>query len=191
MKHGHQFVLATRNQHKIKEIKQILGSDFEYQTLSDYIAIQIKEAGRTLLENSLAKAAFTYKVSQLPSLADDSGLFVDALNNEPGIFSARYGANDEQRIARVLQNLEGQNNREASFKAVFVLYFALKTYVSFEGICSGQITHEPRGTHGFGYDPIFVPEGYKKTFAELGASVKNAVSHRARALHKIREYLDS
>ncbi len=183
-------VLATKNKHKIEEIKACLGTAITYQTLDDYFDLKVKEAGRTLLENSLAKAAFTFKISRKPSLADDSGLFVEALDGEPGIYSSRYGQDDNERIIRLLKNLENEKNRQASFKAVFVYYFALNTYEKFEGTCAGTIANEPRGTEGFGYDPIFIPDGYTKTFAELGQKIKNRISHRAKALTKFKEYLE-
>ena len=183
-------VLATKNEHKIKEIKAILTAGVQFRTLSDYMNIDLQETGRTLQENSLAKAAFTFKVSGLPSLADDSGLFVEVLDGEPGIYSSRYGKNDQERIARVLRNLENKNNRKASFKVVFVYYFAPNQYEVFKGECRGSIAIEPRGDDGFGYDPIFIPKGYKKTFAELGHEVKNNISHRLRALTKFRKYLE-
>lgn len=189
MAHVDTLILATHNRHKILEIEQILGSTVHYRPLSDYVAIQIQEAGRSLLENSLAKAMFAHKMSGLPALADDSGLFIDALDNEPGVYSARYGSNDHQRITRVLDRLRDTENRGAAFKAVFVLYTGSNEYRTFEGICPGTIAHEPRGTDGFGYDPIFIPQGYSRTFAELGAGVKNEISHRARALRKVKEYI--
>ncbi len=182
-------VLATRNEHKISEIKAILGNDVDYITIGDYLTIKVKEAGRTLVANSLAKAAFAFKATGKPSLADDSGLFVDALDGEPGIYSSRYGKNDTERIRKLLKNMEGKKNRRASFKAVFVYYFAPQQFEIFRGECVGEIAPEPRGTTGFGYDPIFVPEGYTKTFAELGPNTKNKISHRARALIEFKKYL--
>lgn len=182
-------VLATKNEHKIKEIKEILGTDIHYQTLSDYFNINIKETGRTLMENSLTKAAFTFKISGKPALADDSGIFVEALNGEPGVFSSRYGIDDKDRITKLLKNLETKKNRKAIFKAVFVYYHALNKYEVFEGECAGEIAYEPRGTAGFGYDPVFIPNGYKKTFAQLGQKVKNRISHRTKALTKFKKYL--
>jgi XTP/dITP diphosphohydrolase len=149
----------------------------------------VKEAGRTLHENSLAKALYAYQISGLPSLADDSGLFINALDGEPGVFSARYGRTDEQRIQRVLQNLREQHDRRAVFRAVFVLVTNTSAHQIFEGICQGSITSEPRGDHGFGYDPIFIPDGYNETFAELGPDVKNTISHRSLALEKVKAYL--
>jgi non-canonical purine NTP pyrophosphatase (RdgB/HAM1 family) len=182
-------LLATKNQHKINEIKKILNLDIEYRSLSEYVDIEVQEAGRTLLENSLAKAAFAYKVARIPALADDSGLFVDNLNGEPGVFSSRYGKDDVHRIARVLQQLETKTNRRASFKAVFVYYYGFDRYETFEGICLGTIAEHARGEKGFGYDPIFIPDGHTKTFAELGSEVKNTISHRARALAKFKAYI--
>ncbi|MBN2619627.1 RdgB/HAM1 family non-canonical purine NTP pyrophosphatase [candidate division WOR-3 bacterium] len=189
MKHVDTLILATRNQHKIHEIEQILGPALIYRSLSDYVAVQIPETGQTLFENSMAKARFAHKISTLPALADDSGLFINALDGEPGIYSARFGSNDEQRIARVLDKLQNEEERRAHFEAVFVLMIGADEYQMFEGICSGTIANEPRGTHGFGYDPIFIPHGYTRTFAELGAEVKNKISHRALALKQLKEYL--
>jgi XTP/dITP diphosphohydrolase len=182
-------VLATRNEHKIQEIKAILGNDVRYSTVGDYLNIRVKEAGRTLADNSLAKAAFTFKATGKPALADDSGLFVEALDGEPGVYSARYGKNDRDRIEKLLRNIERKKNRKAVFRAVFVYYFAPNQYEVFLGECTGEIAFEPRGKEGFGYDPIFIPTGYKETFAELGSKTKNTISHRAKALTKFKKYL--
>jgi non-canonical purine NTP pyrophosphatase (RdgB/HAM1 family) len=182
-------VLATQNQHKINEIRTILGDDINYQTIGEYFDLKLQEPGRSLRENSFTKAAFCYKVSGRASLADDSGLFVEALSGEPGVHSARYGTDDNERITKLLKNLENAKKRTAKFKAVFVYYYAPGFYEIFEGECIGQIATEPRGSHGFGYDPIFIPKGYNKTFAEIGPTVKNHISHRARALEKVRTYL--
>ena len=184
-------VLATKNPHKIEEIKSILGSDIDYQTLSDYFSMEVKEVGRTLLENSLAKSLFTFKLTGKPSLADDSGLFVHALNGEPGIYSSRYGKDDNERLSRLLKNLQDKEDRKAVFKAVFVYYFAPDKYEVFTGECAGKIAESPRGSGGFGYDPVFIPRGYKRTFAELGQEIKNRISHRAAALKKFKNYLIS
>lgn len=182
-------VLATKNQHKIKEIKTILGGNISCQTIGDFLDIKIKEAGRTLLGNSFTKAAFSYKVSDKPSLADDSGLFVEILGGEPGVYSSRYGLNDKERISRLLKNLENKKNRRAKFKVVFVYYYAPSAYEVFEGECIGTIALEARGSSGFGYDPVFIPKGYNKTFAELGQKIKNRISHRTQALLKFKKYL--
>jgi len=190
VKKTHSIVLATRNQHKIDEIKKILQLDIDYKTLSDYVDISVKEAGRSLFENSLAKAAFAFKLSQKPTLADDSGLFVDALNGAPGVFSARYGRNDNDRISKLLKEMAEEHDRCARFKAVYVYYYGINEYKIFEGDCLGDIAEKPRGSDGFGYDPIFIPRGYSKTFAELGSKIKNRISHRAKALKKFRRYVE-
>lgn len=184
-----RIILASRNQNKIIEVKKIIGDIVTIEPMSDMLKVEIPECGRTLLENSLAKAAFVYRLRGLPTLADDSGLFVEALDGEPGIYSARYGKDDEQRIARLLKNLADKKNRNAAFRVVFVYFFGQNKYEVFEGECTGQIALVARGTHGFGYDPVFVPKGYKRTFAELGPATKNRISHRARALQKLRRYL--
>ncbi len=168
-----------------------MGKKIPFRLLSDYINFEIKETGRTLLENSLIKAKFTFKISGVPSLADDSGLFVDALNGEPGIYSSRYGQNDKERIAKLLDRLTGIKNRKAKFRAVYVYYFDTDRYEVFEGECPGRIAEKARGSQGFGYDPIFIPKGYKKTFAELGPEIKNRISHRAKALMEFKKYLDN
>lgn len=189
MKPPSEIILATKNPHKIQEIKEILGPFIRARCLSEYIDVEIKESGKTLLENSLAKALFAFKTSHKPALADDSGLFIDHLNGEPGIISARYGDNDADRIARILRKLKGVDDRRASFKAVFVYYYEHQCYEFFEGECRGRIAEEPRGNMGFGYDPVFIPDGYNKTFAELGKEVKNRISHRASALDKFKRYM--
>lgn len=183
-------ILATKNLYKIAEIKQILGDqNILLLPYTNFINISINESGETLLENSLLKAEFIYRITNKPCLADDSGLFVEKLNGAPGVFSSRYGMNDEKRISRVLKELGYSRNRKAEFRAVFVYYYAPKKYAVFEGKVEGRITYSPRGTNGFGYDPIFIPRGYKKTFAELGPEIKNRISHRAKALKKFKRYL--
>jgi XTP/dITP diphosphohydrolase len=167
----------------------MIGDVVNIQPMGELLNVDIPELGRTLLENSLAKAAFVYRLSGKPVLADDSGLFVDSLDGEPGIFSARYGKTDEERITRLLKNLINKENRSASFRVAFVYYFAAGKHEVFEGECVGQIARTPKGSHGFGYDPIFIPKGYKKTFAELGPGTKNRISHRAKALKKFRKFL--
>lgn len=186
-----ELLLATKNPHKLEEIKNILGKDagINYLSLHDFPGFTIKETGRSLLQNSLLKAEFAFKVSGSPSLADDSGLFIDALDGEPGVFSSRYASTDQARIDRVLKMLRSKADRAAQFRAVFVYYFAPQRYQAFEGMCPGSIALEPRGTNGFGYDPIFIPDGYKKTFAEMRPTTKNRISHRSRALRKFRAYL--
>ncbi len=163
--------------------------DIIYHTLQEYPAMPpIQETGRTLAANSLIKAAFVFKLTGLPSLADDSGLFVDALNGRPGVLSSRYGDDDEQRIRRILHELEEAKKRTAAFRAAFTYYNRAGVYRIFEGECHGSIACAGRGRHGFGYDPIFIPRGYKKTFAELGPAIKNRISHRAKALKAFRRF---
>jgi len=182
-------VLATKNAHKVEEIKRILNlAGVNYFTLNDFRPIPINESGRTLAENSLIKASFTYKMTGKPSLADDSGLFVKSLDDRPGVLSSRYAPNNEERIKLVLNELNGVRDRAAAFRVVFIYYYAPGQYEIFKGECPGRIALLPKGNHGFGYDPVFIPRGYRKTFAELGPAVKNRVSHRAVALRKFRKY---
>lgn len=182
-------VLATKNAHKVEEIKKILNlAGVHYLTLNDFPAILINESGRTLAENSLIKASFTYKMTGKPSLADDSGLFIESLNGRPGVFSSRYASNNNKRIERVLNEMAGVRDRTAAFRVVFVYCFAPGQYEVFQGECPGRIAPTPKGNYGFGYDPIFLPRGYRKTFAELGPAVKNRISHRTVALKKFKKY---
>lgn len=183
-------ILATKNLDKLKEISKILKLDnVEFYTYRDFIDMYISEPGETLLENSLLKAEFIHRIVQLPTLADDSGLFIEKLNGAPGVLSARYEIDDQKKIERVLRELGNSRNRRAWFRCVLVYYYAPKKYEVFEGEIEGRIAYEPRGEHGFGYDPIFIPKGYNKTFAELGPEVKNRISHRARALKKFKKFL--
>ena len=184
-----KIILATRNVNKIVEINKIIGDLVDTQMMSDFVKVDIPEFGRSLLDNSLAKAAFAFRLCGKPSLADDSGLFVDSLQGGPGIYSSRYGKNDEERIAKLLRNLGKEQKRKAAFRVVFVYYYADGKYAVFEGECVGRIAPAARGSKGFGYDPIFIPKGCKRTFAELGPSVKNRISHRAKALEKFRKFL--
>jgi XTP/dITP diphosphohydrolase len=184
-----EIVLATRNEHKIVEIKAMIGDFIQIQTMTDLVKIDIPEVGRTLMENSFAKAAFVYRLCGKPTLADDSGLFVSSLNGEPGVFSSRYGKDDEERIARLLENLVSVKDRGAAFRVVFVYYYAPSKYETFEGECVGRIARAPHGSEGFGYDPIFIPKGYRQTFAQLGPAIKNRISHRAIGLKEFRRYL--
>lgn len=199
-----KIVFATNNQHKLQEIRDILGSEFEIVSLKDIgCDVDIPETGNTLEENAMQKAQYVYDHYNLSCFADDTGLEVEALNGEPGVHSARYAeGNDhdsEANMAKLLRNLEGKDNRKARFRTVIALIqkqdvcpcgcTSIKKVNRFEGIVDGSIATEKHGTAGFGYDPIFVPEGYDKSFAELGESIKNGISHRARAVAKLAEYL--
>lgn len=199
-----KIVFATNNQHKLQEIRDILGSEFEIVSLKDIgCDVDIPETGNTLEENAMQKAQYVYDHYNLSCFADDTGLEVEALNGEPGVHSARYAEgtdhDSEANMAKLLRNLEGKDNRKARFRTVIALIqkqdvcpcgcTSIKKINRFEGIVDGSIATEKHGTAGFGYDPIFVPEGYDKSFAELGESIKNGISHRARAVAKLAEYL--
>lgn len=199
-----KIVFATNNQHKLQEIRDILGSEFEIVSLKDIgCDVDIPETGNTLEENAMQKAQYVYEHYNLSCFADDTGLEVEALNGEPGVHSARYAEgtdhDSEANMAKLLRNLEGKDNRKARFRTVIALIqkqdvcpcgcTSIKKVNRFEGIVDGSIATEKHGTAGFGYDPIFVPEGYDKSFAELGENIKNGISHRARAVAKLAEYL--
>jgi len=199
-----KIVFTTNNQHKLQEIRDILGSEFEIVSLKDIgCDVDIPETGNTLEENAMQKAQYVYDHYNLSCFADDTGLEVEALNGEPGVHSARYAEgtdhDSEANMAKLLRNLEGKDNRKARFRTVIALIqkqdvcpcgcTSIKKVNRFEGIVDGSIATEKHGTAGFGYDPIFVPEGYDKSFAELGESIKNGISHRARAVAKLAEYL--
>ena len=199
-----KIVFATNNQHKLQEIRDILGSEFEIVSLKDIgCDVDIPETGNTLEENAMQKAQYVYDHYNLSCFGDDTGLEVEALNGEPGVHSARYAEgtdhDSEANMAKLLRNLEGKDNRKARFRTVIALIqkqdvcpcgcTSIKKVNRFEGIVDGSIATEKHGTAGFGYDPIFVPEGYDKSFAELGESIKNGISHRARAVAKLAEYL--
>lgn len=199
-----KIVFATNNQHKLQEIRDILGSEFEIVSLKDIgCDVDIPETGNTLEENAMQKAQYVYDHYNLSCFADDTGLEVEALNGKPGVHSARYAEgtdhDSEANMAKLLRNLEGKDNRKARFRTVIALIqkqdvcpcgcTSIKKINRFEGIVDGSIATEKHGTAGFGYDPIFVPEGYDKSFAELGESIKNGISHRARAVAKLAEYL--
>lgn len=199
-----KIVFATNNQHKLQEIRDILGSEFEIVSLKDIgCDVDIPETGNTLEDNAMQKAQYVYDHYNLSCFADDTGLEVEALNGEPGVHSARYAEgtdhDSEANMAKLLRNLEGKDNRKARFRTVIALIqkqdvcpcgcTIIKKVNRFEGIVDGSIATEKHGSAGFGYDPIFVPEGYDKSFAELGESIKNGISHRARAVAKLAEYL--
>ena len=199
-----KIVFATNNQHKLQEIRDILGSDFEVVSLKEIgCGVDIPETGNTLEENALQKAQYVYDHYHISCFADDTGLEVEALDGAPGVHSARYAEgtdhDSEANMAKLLRELDGKENRQARFRTVIALIqkqdvcpcgcTSIKKVNRFEGIVDGSIATEKHGTAGFGYDPIFVPEGYDKSFAELGESIKNGISHRARAVAKLAEYL--
>ena len=191
--------MATRNPHKTREFRQILGSDFTVCDLRAHSEIsEIAETGTSFEENAKLKALAVSR--KLPGLvaADDSGLEVDALGGAPGIYSARYaGANatNKERIDKLLEELARidakKEQRSARFRCVLALARNGDVLGTFEGIVEGQIADRPRGSHGFGYDPIFVPNGFQQTFGQLRPAEKNQLSHRARALEKLRAFLNT
>lgn len=188
-----KMVFASNNEHKIREIKSILGNSFTVMSLDD---INIKEdipEDEPLLEgNALAKARYIYNATGKNVFADDTGLEIDALNGLPGVHSARFAGESKDppaNIEKVLSMLGSSENRKARFRTVIALIFEKKEYL-FEGIVTGTIISEKRGSGGFGYDPVFIPDGKNKTFAEMEPDEKNKISHRARAFEKLREFLN-
>jgi XTP/dITP diphosphohydrolase len=189
-----KIVFATNNKNKLREIKEILGPDFDIVSLDEIGCHEdIPETGNTLEENALQKAQFVCDRYNIGCFADDTGLEVEALDGAPGVHSARYAEgtdhDSEANMAKLLVNLDGENNRNARFRTIIVLLQPNEKPIYFEGRVDGNIATEKHGTEGFGYDPIFVPEGYDKSFAELGEDIKNTISHRARAVAKLSEYL--
>ena len=187
-----KMVVATNNAHKLKEIAAILGQEIELLSLKDIQCYaDIPETADTLEGNARQKAMYIYENYGMDCFADDTGLEVESLGGAPGVFSARYagdGHDSEANMQKLLKELAGKENRKAQFRTVICLIRNGKEHL-FEGIVKGEIIQEKRGGAGFGYDPIFVPEGYDLTFAELGDDVKNTISHRARAVEKLCQFL--
>lgn len=187
-----KLVIATNNAHKLEEIKAILGNEFELLSLKDiHCDVDIPENSDTLEGNASQKSHYVYENYGLDCFADDTGLEVEALGGAPGVHTARYatdGHDTDANTRKLLHELEGKENRKARFRTIVSL---IENGVEhqFEGIVNGEITTEKKGEKGFGYDPVFIPEGYTETFAELGVDVKNQVSHRSRAIAKLCEYL--
>jgi XTP/dITP diphosphohydrolase len=189
-----QLVFATNNKHKLEEVVDILGDAIELLSLNDIECHDdIPETADTLEGNALIKAHYIYDKYHKNCFADDTGLEVEALGGEPGVYSARYAGGDghdsEANMTKLLNKLEGEENRKARFRTVVALIIDGEEHL-FEGIVNGSIIKERRGGKGFGYDPIFVPDGYEETFAELGEEVKNTISHRARAVKKLTQFLN-
>ncbi len=187
-----KLVFATNNTHKLKEVRAMLGQEMELLSLRDINChADIPETGNTLEENALQKAMYIKEHFNMNCFADDTGLEVEALNGEPGVYSARYaggeGHDSAANMKKLLEKLKGIENRRARFRTVIALIRDGQTFY-FEGIVNGKITTQLHGEGGFGYDPIFIPEGYEQTFAELG-EVKNTISHRARAVEKLVKFL--
>lgn len=187
-----KLIFATHNLNKLKEVKSLIPNNIEILSLDDINLLEeIEETATTIEGNALLKVKTIYNQTHVNCFADDSGLLVDALNGEPGVYSARYAGeqkNDNDNIDKLLEELKNKENRKAHFKTVMALIIDGKEYL-FEGKIEGEIITERKGTNGFGYDPIFVPDGYNETFAELDASTKNAISHRGIALKKLLEFV--
>ena len=187
-------LFASSNKGKTTEIKSLLNGLYEVKDLNDIgFFDDIPETGGTLEENALIKARFLCKLKHADCFADDSGLMVEALNGEPGVHSARYAGDEKdpsKNIDLLLDRLVGKTNRKASFVTVIALILGNEQYL-FEGRIDGHISEERRGEKGFGYDPVFIPDGYDKSFAEMTSDEKNAISHRAKAVKKLVDFLSS
>ncbi|MGR3811229.1 non-canonical purine NTP diphosphatase [Jiulongibacter sp. NS-SX5] len=184
--------LATNNQHKVEELQKMLEGHFEIKTLQDIGCTEdIAETADTFEGNSLIKADYVYQNYHIDCIADDSGLVVDALNGEPGVYSARYAGehgNHDKNMDKLLLNLKDVENRTARFKTVVTMILAGETF-TFEGAVEGKIIDRKTGDGGFGYDPIFMPDGYDRTFAQMSMEEKNPISHRGRAIEKLIGFL--
>lgn len=188
-----KLVFATNNKHKLEEIRAILGSKIDILSLDDINCHEdIPETADTLEGNAQIKAQFVYDHYHLDCFADDTGLEVEALNGAPGVFSARYaggeGHDSEANMKKLLSEMQNKTNRKARFRTV-IAFIEQGEIRLFEGIVNGCITEEKHGDSGFGYDPIFRPDGFSETFAEMGNEAKNQISHRANAVKKLCEYL--
>ncbi|MDD5861467.1 MAG: non-canonical purine NTP diphosphatase [Prevotella sp.] len=195
-----KIVFATNNAHKLQEIREILGDKFEILSLNDIGCHEdIPETGMTLEENAHQKASYVFEKYGYDCFADDTGLEVEALDGAPGVHSARYAEgtdhDSEANMAKLLRELDGKVNRKARFRTVIALIqkegdsTVCSREYAFEGEVKGRIDTEKHGTAGFGYDPLFIPDGYDKSFAELGEDIKNQISHRARAVKQLAEHL--
>lgn len=187
-----KLVFATHNQNKLIEVAKLLPAGLELVSLTDIgCHEEIPETGATLEENALIKANHVHQHYGLDCFADDTGLLVDALNGAPGVYSARYageGKNTEDNMDKLLRELEGKSDREAQFKTVIALKWQGETFC-FEGAVAGTILPQRHGTEGFGYDPLFLPHGHDRSFAQMSMTEKNKISHRGRAMEKLINFL--
>lgn len=187
-----KLVFATNNKHKLEEVQAML-TNFEIISLSDINCFEdIPETADSLEGNAILKANFISEKYGLDCFADDTGLEVEALNNEPGVYSARYAGEDnnaEANMNKLLKNLENTQNRKAQFKTAIALNIQGKQFI-FEGVCKGTVLTEKRGDSGFGYDPIFMPEGFNSSFAEMNLNEKGSISHRGKAVEKLVTFLN-
>ncbi len=187
-----KIIFATSNQHKLKEVKSIALSGIEIVSLKEIgFEGELPETHETIEENSLEKAEYLSKKFNTACFAEDTGLIVDAINGEPGVHSARYAGENatfDDNVNKVLSKMEGKENRKARFKTV-ITYYSRENYVQFEGITEGEILNERKGTEGFGYDPIFVPQGSTKAYAEMTLEEKNQFSHRKKSFDLFANHL--
>ena len=187
-----KLVFATNNRHKLDEVRAIVGNNIDILSLNDIDCHDdIPETADTLQGNALIKARYIYEKYGMDCFADDTGLEVDALGGEPGVYSARYAGDDcnsEANMLKLLQNLTGKNDRKAQFRTVIALIINGEEKL-FNGIVKGTITEEKMGNSGFGYDPIFIPEGYSESFAQMSSEMKNSISHRYRATEQLSIFL--
>jgi len=188
-----ELVFASNNVHKVREINSILGNSFTLLSLKDVNILEDIPENEPLIEgNALSKVRYVFNKTEVNVFADDTGLEIEALNGLPGVHSARFAGQDKDsgaNIVKVFELLGNNVNRNARFRTVIALILDRKEYL-FEGIVNGKIITEKRGAEGFGYDPIFIPDGKLKTFAEMGLAEKNSVSHRARAFEKLQGFLE-
>jgi len=190
-----ELIFATGNQHKAIEVREILDlNEIKILSLRDINFLEdIPETGNTMTENAIIKSRTIYDKYKKNVFADDSGLEVEALDMAPGLYSARYAGehkSSEDNMMKLLNEMKGKANRKARFRSVIALIWEGQTY-TYEGVVNGTITDDRRGEGGFGYDPIFIPDGYDKSFSELGDAIKNGISHRYNALTKMKIFLDS
>lgn len=187
-----EIIFATNNMHKLQEINQIISDQFKVLSLKDIgFDEDIPETEPTIEGNALQKAAHIYKRFRKDCFADDTGLEVDALDGAPGVYSARYAGPDcsyADNVNKLLEAMQGKSNRKARFKTVIACFLHGKTY-AFEGIVNGQILQKPQGGGGFGYDPVFIPDGFDQSFAEMSTNLKNSISHRGIAVNKLVSFL--
>lgn len=190
---SHSLVFASSNRHKIKEIDEMLNGAFHIIGLADIgCTEEIPETSDTITGNAVQKAKYVLDKYARACFAEDTGLEVDALAGAPGVYTARYAGEDKDPSANMkllLSNLEGVENRSAQFRTVIALCFDQQPILTFEGIIRGKIATHQRGVHGFGYDPLFIPDGFDTTFAEMSSEIKNEISHRAKAFKKLKNHL--
>lgn len=185
-------LFATSNKNKVLEIKKVLPKEFNIKSLDDIgFCEEVPENENTIEGNAIFKANYIYKKYNLNVFADDTGLEVDSLNGKPGVHSARYAGiskNSTDNINKLLKKLKNKKNRKARFKTIIALILNSKIH-TFEGVVEGIITKKPKGENGFGYDPVFIPSGYTKTFGELSIEEKNSISHRSLAMNKLIDFI--